>query len=114
MVTSREISRWKAQCGESRLLRLDEGKEVRQHHGFYLFILNIKLLLNEAFDKACQAVYSPRNAFCISRNDGLFNNDVNIFKDTVINLESFVHMGRKMYSPDQITKIKALKAKYAG
>ena len=102
------VVRWKP------LAAFGWGEKSEIISGSYLFILNIKLLLNEAFDKACQAVYSPRNAFCISRNDGLFNNDVNIFKDTVINLESFVHMGRKMYSPDQITKIKALKAKYAG
>jgi hypothetical protein len=74
--------------------------------------LNIKLLLNEAFDKACEAVYSPRNAFCISRNDGLFNNDVNVFKDTVINLESFIHMGRRRYNQNQLDRIAALKAKY--
>ena len=71
------------------------------------------MLLNEKFDKACENVYSPRNAFCISRNDGLFNMDVCIFKDTVINLESFVHMGRSHYSADQMARIQALKAKYA-
>lgn len=74
----------------------------------------MKLLLNQQFDKACEAVYSPRNAFCISRNDGLFNNDVNIFKDTVINLESFIHMGRGKYTQSQLDKIHMLKAKYAG
>ena len=70
------------------------------------------MLFNKAFDDACQKVYSPRNAFCISRNDGLFNNDVNVFKDTVINLESFIHMGRRRYNQNQVARIKALKAKY--
>lgn len=81
--------------------------------GGYLSLLNIKLLLNDRFDKACEAVYSPRNAFCISRNDGLFNMDVCIFKDIVINLESFQHMGRSKYSQDQMARIKAMKEKYA-
>ena len=75
--------------------------------------LNIKLLLNDRFDKACEAVYSPRNAFCISRNDGLFNMSVCIFKDLVINLESFQHMGRSKYSSEQMARIQAVKAKYA-
>jgi hypothetical protein len=74
----------------------------------------VKLLLNQQFDKACEAVYSPRNAFCISRNDGLFNNDVNIFKDTIINFESFMHMGRGKYTQAQLDKINMLKANYAG
>jgi hypothetical protein len=86
--------------------------EMTSKYYLLLYCINIKLLLNEKFDKACEAVYSPRNAFCISRNDGLFNNDVNIFKDTVINLEAFIHMGRKNYNQGQLDRIKALKAKY--
>ena len=42
----------------------------------------------------------------------MFNNDVNIFKDTVINLESFIHMGRRRYNQNQLDRIAALKAKY--
>jgi len=74
--------------------------------------LNIKLLLNQKYDKACEAIYSPRNAFCISRDDGMFNNDVSIMKDTIINIESLQHMTRKNYTETQLNKIKALKEKY--
>lgn len=68
--------------------------------------LNIKLLLNKTFADACEKVYSPRNAFCISRNDGLMNNKINIFKDTVINLNGLVHLYKKNYTPEQISNIK--------
>lgn len=76
------------------------------------YTLNIKLLLNQQFDKACEAIYSPRNAFCISRDDGMFNNDVNIIKDTIINLEAFQHMTRNNYTKEQLDKINKLKEKY--
>ena len=76
------------------------------------YTLNIKLLLNKQYDKACEAIYSPRNAFCISRDDGMFNNDVNILKDTVINIEAFQHMTRNNYTESQLNKIYALKEKY--
>lgn len=75
--------------------------------------LSVKLLLNDKFDKACENVYSPRNAFCISRDDGLFNSMVCIFKDTVINTEAFIHMTRNRYSAEQLNRIKYLQSKYA-
>lgn len=74
--------------------------------------LNILLLYNKDFADACEETYSPNNAFCISRNDGLMNNHINIFKDTVINLNAFVDLGRESYSPQQLDNIKALQAKY--
>lgn len=77
------------------------------------YCLSVKLLLNKEFDKACEEVYSPRNAFCISRDDGLFNMAVCIFKDLVINTEALLHMTRKNYSAEQLAKIKYLQEKYA-
>ena len=74
--------------------------------------LNIKLILSEQYDKACEAVYSPRNNFCISRNDGLFNLSICIFKDLVINTEALIHMTRKHYSQEQLDKIHMLQEKY--
>lgn len=74
--------------------------------------LNIKLLLNEEFRKACEQVYSPRNAFCISRNDGKMNPSVNIFKDTVIVLNGLLNISRDQYSKDQLLKIQSLKDRY--
>jgi hypothetical protein len=74
--------------------------------------LNIKLLYNKDFDRACEATYSPRNAFCISRNDGTFNKMVSPIKDTLINLNALTHMTHKNYSPEQMQRLNAFKAKH--
>ena len=76
--------------------------------------LNFLMIYNEAFRKQCEQIYSPRNAFCISRDDGMLNRNVNIFKDTMINMSTLVDMCRENYSQDQLAKIKALKEKYRG
>ena len=50
----------------------------------------------------------------ISNNDGRFNNDFNIFKDVLININGLVGLSRDKYSAQQLDRIKAVKAKYAG
>ncbi len=48
----------------------------------------------------------------ISRNDGKFNSAVNHFKDTYVNLNSLIYVGRDAYSEaelDNIRKLQALK-----
>ena len=69
-------------------------------------VLNISLLLNQRFAHACEKVYSPRNAFCISRDDGRMNSDINIFKDTVVNINSLKSLSIDNYSPAQLEKIR--------
>lgn len=74
--------------------------------------LNIKLLFNKEFADACERIYSPRNAFCISRNDGRMNSSINIFKDTVINLNALIGLCRDKYSQEQRQRIEIIKEKY--
>ena len=45
----------------------------------------------------------------ISRIDGKLNSDLLIQRDTLINANTFIHLGRDNYSPEQIEKIKAVK-----
>lgn len=45
----------------------------------------------------------------ISRIDGKLNSDLLIQRDTLINTNTFIHLGRDNYSPQQIEKIKAAK-----
>ena len=70
------------------------------------------MIYNKEFNDACNKIYNPRNAFCISRNDGLMNSNINLFKDTVINLNAFLDIGRDSYSPEQLAKIKNIQEKY--
>lgn len=74
--------------------------------------LNIVLLYNKEFRDACEKVYSPRNAFCISRNDGMMNPSINLFKDIMINMNAMIGLGRKNYSQERLDNIKQFKAKY--
>ena len=45
----------------------------------------------------------------ISRIDGKLNSDLLIQRDTLINANTFIHLGRDIYTPEQIEKIKAAK-----
>lgn len=53
-------------------------------------------------------IFNPRNTMYISRNDGMFNNDVNHQKDTLINTNTFIDMGRDNYTPDEMEVINNL------
>ena len=70
------------------------------------------LLYNERFMEECEKIYSPRNAFCISRNDGGMNQSINIFKDTLINLNALMNLSKQYYTDENKIKIKALQEKY--
>lgn len=76
--------------------------------------LNIELLLNKEFSDACEEIFSPVNAFCISRNDGRFNPSVNIFKDTLINLNGLINLSKYNYTNNDKIKLNSLKEKYKG
>lgn len=47
----------------------------------------------------------------ISRIDGKLNSDLLVQRDTLINANTFLHLGRKYYSAEQIDRIKAIKEK---
>lgn len=74
--------------------------------------LNIIYVPNKDFWGSAMEVFNPRNSMMISRNDGTFNNDMNIFKDMIINANSLTTIGRDYYSIEQKQKILQLKAKY--
>lgn len=40
------------------------------------------------------------------------NRNINLFKDTVINLNAFLDLGRDSYSQEQLDKIKSIQDKY--
>ena len=68
-------------------------------------VLNILLLLNKVFYSKAFDIFNPRNAFYISNNDGYFNTSVCIKKDTLINTNSMIQLGRKFYTSEDINKI---------
>jgi hypothetical protein len=52
-------------------------------------ILNIVSLKIKKLEKAYNKVFNPKFNMYISRNDGLFNNDFNLYKDQLIGLYEF-------------------------
>lgn len=74
-------------------------------------VLNILHIINQAFFERCYIIFNPRNAMYISRIDGKLNSDVIVQRDTLINANTFLHLGRHNYSKKNIDKIKAIKEK---
>lgn len=74
-------------------------------------MLNIFHIINEAFFERAYVVFNPRNAMYISRIDGKMNADVLVQRDTLINANTLLHLGRHNYSKDQLNKIAMIKAK---
>ena len=69
---------------------------------------NIMYHLNKDFIEAAERVMNPRNAMQISRNDGMFNDNVNHAKDVLINCNSMIQLSRDKYSAKQLEMIKKL------
>ena len=69
------------------------------------------VIINKAFYERCRIVFNPRNAMYISRVDGKMNADVLVARDTLINANTFLHLGRHVYTDDNLAKIKAIKEK---
>ena len=72
--------------------------------------LNILWIINKEFARAASLAFNPRNAFHISKNDGFFDNDYNQQRDTIINANTFVRLGRDNYTEEQIRRIKEAQA----
>lgn len=75
-------------------------------------VLNVMYIINRDFFRRAFEIFNPRNAFYISRNDGLFNNAVNHQKDTLINANTFVGLGRQIYNVQDKENIKRIQSKW--
>lgn len=74
-------------------------------------VLNVLFIISDAFLKRAEIVYNPRNAMYISRIDGKLNADMIVQRDTLINANTFLYLGRGNYTKKQMDKIKAIKAR---
>lgn len=70
--------------------------------------LNILYLINKEYIRRCELVFNPRNCMYISKNDGLFDNDVNQCRDTLVNANSLNNLATP-YTDYELTMIKNLK-----
>ena len=72
-------------------------------------VLNVLHILSDIFYERRNIVFNPRNAMYISRIDGKLNSDMIVQRDTLINANTFLWLGRKNYNTKQLDKIKAIK-----
>lgn len=72
-------------------------------------VLNILMIINKAFLERCETVFNPRNALYISHIDGKLNRDMIVQRDTLINANTFLHLGRHVYTDKNLKKIKEIK-----
>lgn len=70
--------------------------------------LNILYIINKDFLTRAIEIFNPRNAMCISRNDGQFNNSVNHQRDLINNINRFMRLGRKNHTKEELDKIKSI------
>ena len=71
-------------------------------------VLNVLLIINDAFLERASDVFNPRNAAYISKNDGEFNNSVNHKRDTIINTQTMIRLSRGYYSQENLAKIRQI------
>ena len=69
------------------------------------------MIINSAFNERAKIVFNPRNAMYISRIDGKLNKDVLPQRDTLINANTLMHMGRSRYNDKQMNHINELRKK---
>lgn len=65
-------------------------------------VLNILLPINQTFIRLAWEKFNPRNTMYISRNDGYFNSDVSMQRDTLINANTLARCGRDSYTQEDI------------
>ena len=68
-------------------------------------ILNVFLIINQAFYDRTYEVLNPKNSMYISNNDGYLNPQVIPSKDALINANTLIRLSRKNYSKLQLDKI---------
>lgn len=66
------------------------------------------MIINEAFNQRAKEIFNPREAMQIDRNDGLFNTAVCIQRDTLVNANTVMNLGRPQYSESQLARIKEI------
>lgn len=74
-------------------------------------VLNVFCILNDIFFQRAYRVFNPRNAMYISHVNGKLNSDLLIQRDTLINANTLLYLGRKNYSKEQMDKINELREK---
>ena len=70
--------------------------------------------MHQNFIRLAWEKFNPRNAMYISRDNGYFNANASMQRDTLINANTLARLGRENYTQEEIAKFdriqKAIKA----
>ena len=73
--------------------------------------INVMHIINAAFFEAAYEIFNPRNNMYISRNNGLFNKDVMVQRDTIINANILNDLSLHKYNEEELIDIQRIKEK---
>ena len=68
-------------------------------------VLNVYYIINQEFYQRAFEIINPRNSMYIDNNDRMLNTSVIPSKDTLINANTLIRLGRGKYSEAQLAKI---------
>ena len=60
--------------------------------------------MNQTFIRLAWEKFNPRNAMYISRDNGYFNANASMQRDTLINANALARLGRENYTQEEIAK----------
>ena len=60
--------------------------------------------MNQTFIRLAWEKFNPRNAMYISRDNGYFNGNASMQRDTLINANTLARLGRDTYNKEDINK----------
>ena len=69
-------------------------------------MLNILYIINKEFFENANLIFNPRNNMHISKNDGRFDNATSHQRDTIINMCTFLRLGNKYQTPEELQRKK--------
>ena len=71
-------------------------------------VLNVFIIINDKFYQRAYEVFNPRNSMYISHINGKLNTSVLVQRDTLINANTLLYLGRDKYTEQQKAKIATL------
>ena len=60
--------------------------------------------MNQTFIRLAWEKFNPRNAMYISKDNGYFNANASMQRDTLINANTLARLGRENYTQEEIAK----------
>ena len=76
-------------------------------------VLNVFIILSQAFFERSNVVFNPRNNMYISHINGKLDTRVLVQRDTLINANTLMYLGRNKYSKEDKEKLLELQKKQA-